>query len=95
VAEEQEQPKPISVYDVIVAMMDQMAAIAWSKLGLQPDMVTGAISQDLEEAKVAIDVASQLSAIVEPRLDESDRRELHNLVRNLRLNYVQKSQETK
>ena len=82
---------PISVYDVVIAMVDQMAALSWQKLGLQPDMLTGQIAPNLEEAKVAIDLTTHLSTFVEPRLDEDDKRELHNLIRNLRLNYVQKA----
>ena len=84
---------PISVYDVVIAMTDQMAALAWQKLGLQPDMLTGQIGQDLEEAKVAIDLTTHLATFVEPRLEEDDKRELHNLIRNLRLNYVQKAKD--
>ena len=93
-SETQNKPAtPISVYDVVVAMVDQMAALAWQKLGLQPDMLTGQISQNLEEAKIAIDLTTHLSTFVEPRLDEDDKRELHNLIRNLRLNYVQKAKD--
>lgn len=84
--------KSISVYDVVVAMVDQMAALAWQKLGLQPDMLTGQIESNYEEAKVAIDLTSHLATFIEPRLDEDDKRELHNLIRNLRMNYVQKVQ---
>jgi len=84
---------PVSIYDVIIAMVDQTAALSWQKLGLQPDMLTGQIAQNLEEAKVAIDLTTLLSTFVEPRLDEDDKRELHNLIRNLRLNYVQKAKD--
>ena len=94
--QDEQQPqgpgKAISVYDVVVAMVDQMAALAWQKLGLQPDMLTGNIESDFDEAKVAIDLTSHLAMFIEPRLDEDDKRELHNLIRNLRLNYVQKVQ---
>ena len=92
-AEPDDKPKSLSVYDMIVAMIDQTAAVAWSKLGLQPDMITGQISQDLAEAKIAIDLTTHLATFVEPQLDEEDKREIHNLIRNLRLNYVQKSKE--
>ena len=81
------------MYAVIAMMVDQVAAIAWQKLGLQPDMLTGKIAKDLEQAKAAIDLASDLANIIEPKLDESDKRRIHGLVRDLRLNYVQKRQE--
>ncbi len=83
----------MSVYPLLTIMIDQLAAIAWQKLGLQIDPITGKIHQDLSEAKVAIDLVAHLSAFVEPRLDDEDRRRLHALVRDLRLNFVQKSQE--
>jgi CheY-specific phosphatase CheX len=89
---EQEEKKPVSVDDVVMAMMDQMASIAWAKLGLQPDMLTGKIEANFDEAKTAIDVTTQLAGVIEGSLDESDKRELQNLIRNLRLNYVQKTQ---
>jgi hypothetical protein len=85
---------PLSVYDVLVVMADQMAALAWQKLGLQPDPFTGKVERDLEEAKVAIDLTSHLASFVQPRLDEEDQRQMHNLIRDLRINYVEKTKES-
>lgn len=85
--------QPLSVYTVIVAMTDQMASVAWQKLGLQPDPITGTIQKDLEEAKVAIDLATHLASFVEPKLDAEDKRQMHNLIRDLRINYVEKMKE--
>lgn len=90
-ADEKTERKALSVYDMVMVMTDQMAAVAWQKLGLQPDMVTGQIEQNLEEAKVAIDITTQLASFIEPRLDDADKREIHTLIRNLRLNYVEKA----
>ncbi|HMS55986.1 MAG TPA: DUF1844 domain-containing protein [Fimbriimonadaceae bacterium] len=83
--------EPANIHDIILVMLDQVAGIAWQKLGLQPDFITGQIHQDLHQAKVAIDLVAHLSGIVEPQLDDNDRRELQNLISNLRLNYVEKS----
>ena len=85
--------EPIDVYQVITVMIDQMAAIAWQKLGLQPDWGTGQIEKDLGQAKVAIDITTHLSTFIEPQLEEDDRKRIHGLIRDLRLNFVQKSQE--
>ncbi|HVT13044.1 MAG TPA: DUF1844 domain-containing protein [Fimbriimonadaceae bacterium] len=84
---------PVDVYTLITVMIDQMAAIAWQKLGLQPDWGTGKIEKDLEQAKVAIDITTQLSTYIEPKLEEGDKSRIHSLIRDLRLNYVQKAQE--
>ncbi len=85
--------EPIDVYTVIAFMVDQLASLAWQKLGLQPDMVTGRLEKDLAQAKVAIDVTTHLSTFVEPNLDESDKARIHNLIRDLRMNWVHQSQE--
>ena len=85
--------EPISVYAVIMTMVDTMAAIAWQKMGLQPDMLTGKIALDLDEAKVAIDLTTHLATFIESQLDDDDKRRVHGLIRDLRVNYVQKTQE--
>lgn len=91
--ERQAAAEPISVYDVVMVMADQMAALAWQKLGLQPDLATGRIVKDLEQAKMAIDLTAHLASLIEPQLDEEGKRRLHNLVRDLRINYVEKAKE--
>lgn len=84
--------QPIDVHDVLAVMVDQMATIAWQKLGLQPDWGTGRIEKDLGQAKVAIDVTTHLSTFIEPKLEDEDRKRIHSLIRDLRLNFVQQSQ---
>jgi hypothetical protein len=88
------EAKPISVYDVIMVMVDNMAMLAWQKLGLQADMMTGKLEKDLAQAKVAIDLTTHLASFIEPNLDEDDKRRMHTLVRDLRINYVEKSKES-
>jgi len=88
-----EFPQKLSVFDVIQVMCDQMAGIAWQKLGLQPDPLSGRVERDLEEAKVAIDVTTHLATFIQPLLEEPDQRRLHSLIRDLRLNFVEKSKE--
>jgi hypothetical protein len=83
--------EPLSVYTLLMAMTDQLAAVAWQKLGLQPDILTGRVQRDVEEAKVAIDLTTHLASYIEPRLEEEDKRRIHNLIRDLRINYVEQS----
>ncbi len=85
--------EPLSVYAVITVMVDQMATIGWQKLGLQPDMLTGRLEKDMAQAKVAIDLTAHLASFIEPQLDEEDKRRIHGVVRDLRINYVDKSKE--
>jgi hypothetical protein len=85
--------EPISVYEHLAQILQAMATISWQKLGLQPDMMTGKIAQNIPEAKVAIDVAAYLAGIVEAELDVEDRRRIQGMIRDLRINYVQKAKE--
>ena len=90
---ENQTPESVDVYTIIVTMVDTMATIAWMKLGLQPDMASGRLEKDLEQAKVAIDLTTHLASFVEPQLDEEDKRRIHGLVRDLRMNFVEKSKD--
>lgn len=91
-AAQQAQPKPLDVYEALATTMDFFASLAWQKMGLQPDMATGRIVSDMRQAKAAVDVTAALAGFLEPELDEdADRRRVQNLVRDLRLNYVEKS----
>ena len=85
--------EPLDVLSFLAMVADQTAAVAWSKLGLQPDLITGKIEQDLNQAKIAIDTVAFLTTQIDGSLDESDRRRMANLVRDLRLNYVEKQKE--
>ncbi len=82
---------PTSVYDLIAALTEPAIELSWQKLGLRPDMRTGKIESNLEEAKVAIDLVAHLATILETRLDDEDRRQMSNIVRDLRLNYISRA----
>jgi hypothetical protein len=89
-----EEKEPLSVYAVLATFVDQMSAIAWQKLGLQHDFITGKLEPDVEQARVAIDVVAKMVDVLEPECDEQDRRQLQSLVRDLRLNFVAKQKGT-
>ncbi len=86
-----EEPKPISVYDLIAFSMDQFSEVAWQKMGLRPDPMTGKQDVNLPEAKVAIDMASRLAEILDPQLDDEDKRQVQARLSDLRINFVRKS----
>jgi hypothetical protein len=56
-------------------------------------MVTGQIAPNLDQARVAVDVVAYLASQFEGQLEADDRRNVQALVRDLRLNYVQKVKE--
>ncbi len=91
-AAQQAQPQPLDVYEALATTMDFFASLAWQKMGLQPDMATGRIVPDMSQAKVAVDVTAAMAGFLEPALeDDADRRRVQNLVRDLRINFVEKS----
>jgi len=88
---ESETPKGVSVYDLIGVSLDQFIEIAWVKMGLRADPLTGSESKDMGEAKVAIDIASRFAEILDAHLEEDDRRRVQSLLSDLRMNYIHKS----
>ena len=91
--EESAPREPIDVHEVLAALIEQMASISWQKLGLQPDIMTGQIHQDLAQARTAIDATAKLAEVLEASLDDEDKRRIHGLVRDLRINWVEKNKE--
>lgn len=85
------EQKPLSVNDVVAFSIEQFAEVAWQKLGLHPDPITGSIEMNLAEAKTAIDVVGFLAEKLESQLDDDDKRRVQGLVADLRINFVQKS----
>jgi hypothetical protein len=92
-ADDKAPREPIDVYEVLAALIEQMASISWQKLGLQPDIMTGQIHQDLAQARTAIDATAKLSEVLESSLDDEDKRRINGLVRDLRINWVEKNKE--
>lgn len=89
----EESKDPLDVYESAAQMLDVWASIAWAKMGLTPDIMSGTIAPDLKQAKVAINVAAFLAETLESNLDEEDRRRVQGMVRDLKINYVAKSRE--
>lgn len=81
----------LQVDSILAIMVDQLASLAWQKMGLQPDPIIGGIDKDLSQCRRAIDAVEALARILEPQLDEDDRRQVQNLVRDLKLNFVEHS----
>ncbi|HET6645013.1 MAG TPA: DUF1844 domain-containing protein [Fimbriimonadales bacterium] len=88
---EESSDKPLSVYDLISFSLDQFAQVAWQKMGLRPDPMTGKEDVDLEQAKVAIDMASRLGEVLDPQLDDEDRRKIQGILSDLRINFVRRT----
>lgn len=89
---EQEAPEPLNVHSLIAFSLEQFVALAWQRMGLQPDVVTRKMEKDIQQAKVAIDIASQLAEALDPQLDDAERRRIQNLMTDLKINLVRQMQ---
>ena len=85
--------EPVDVYQVLSIVVEQLDAISWQKLGLRPDIMTGQIHLDLTQARAAIDAMAKLVEVLETVLDDEDKRRLQGMVRDLRVNWVEKNKE--
>lgn len=68
---------------------------AWEYLGLLMNPETKEIKQDLAKAKISIDCIEYLLKQIKDNLDIKDRRQIEDLLANLRMNYVEKINENK
>lgn len=82
-----EHPR-LAAVDRLLMCLDILQQGAWISLGLVLDPVTQKIERNLGEAKQLIDACAAIAEIVEPSVEEPFRRDLRNMVANLRLNFV-------
>jgi len=89
----QQPPQPVDVYTVLRFCIAQLAAAAWQKMGLQADPLTNEVHKDLDQARAAIDAATALADRLLPHLEGQEARDYQSLLTDLRLNFVNQSQE--
>jgi len=90
--EEAKEPlPPIKVPELVALFINQLAAVAWQRMGLVPDPLSGKIEKDMEQARLAIDSAAVLLEKLEPSLSEIEKRDFRVLLSNLRVNFVKQS----
>lgn len=83
----------ITVAAVLKGTVELLAVQAWQHMGIQVSPQTGRLGQDLPQARLAIDAASAILEKLQPHLVDNERREYEGLLTNLRINYVQRSNE--
>ena len=81
----------LSVYDTLRFAISLLGQQAWMRLGLTVLPGQTEPVADLPQARVAIDALEALARLLEPGSDEAEKRELHTLLDNLRVNYVRKA----
>ncbi|NSW57749.1 MAG: DUF1844 domain-containing protein [Armatimonadetes bacterium] len=80
----------VGVFGILRFSVSMLAEAAWMSMGLIATPA-GETRQDLAQARVAIDALGDLIARLQPDLDASEKRELDQLLANLRVNFVQRS----
>ena len=89
-------PEPVSlaeltIYDTLRFMTGLLMQQAWIHLGIRLAPGADELTQDLPQARLAIDTLELIVGKLQDHLDESERTELSTELTNLRMNYVQKA----
>jgi hypothetical protein len=95
-AQSEEAQGTPNIWALLHYSLQLFAQHAWISMGLVANPATGQPHADLAEARVAIDtvgdLVSRLESAPESVIPSQARRELRNLVNDLRLNYVNQKQ---
>ena len=83
------EDKRVSTLALATSCLGVLAARAWEAMGLVPSEATAKVERNLEDAQLAIDAAAALAEVLRPRVPDSERREIENLIATLRLNFVE------
>lgn len=84
-------PPEITVYGLLRMSIGMYAEQAWIHMGVRMDPSKQRTEQNLPLAKVAVDTVAFLVEQLQPDLTPEEKREVDQLVANLRINYVQRS----
>jgi hypothetical protein len=85
--------QPTSALDLVQMCIGMLNEIAWVKMGMVPDPMSGTLGADLPQAQLAIDCAADLAHRLERHVDARTQRDLQTLIQNLKLNFVRRSVE--
>ncbi|HEY8541528.1 MAG TPA: DUF1844 domain-containing protein [Pseudothermotoga sp.] len=91
--QQKEIPK-LSMQDLIILFFNTIAARCWARLGLTKDEY-GEMRQDLNEARLGIDVLDSILKTLATGIDQELYKELEGVVANLKLNYVNQYNKSK
>lgn len=83
-----EEKSGLSARDHLTTCLEILHQGAWMSMGLVADPTNGEIRVDLNGARDAIDCAVYIAEKLEYYLDESGKREIRNLITDLRMNYA-------
>ena len=81
----------VTVTGVLWTSVQLLTNRAWSSMGLIPNPVTREIQRDLNEAKRAIDVLTDMVKHLQADTSAEEKRELQNMLSDMRINFVRQS----
>ncbi|MEO0216415.1 MAG: DUF1844 domain-containing protein [candidate division WOR-3 bacterium] len=80
--------EPIPVKELLLMTILSLEGKAWAYLGLTAHPETQKPKKDLKEAKLAIDSIETLFKLIEPLLENEEKKDIQVRLTNLRLNFV-------
>ncbi|NLL61369.1 MAG: DUF1844 domain-containing protein [Candidatus Atribacteria bacterium] len=87
-------PHQLPLATLLVWFIGILNSKAWEDLGLISDPDTGEVKQDFKRAKISIDSVEFLLNQIKDELESEDKKQIENLLANLRMNYVEKYEES-
>lgn len=81
----------LSVAGILQMSLGLLNEIAWVKMGMVANPITGKMEKDLGEARKAIDALADMLKHVEADASPEERRELQRSLTDLRINFVQQA----
>ena len=86
------EQKQQALFMQLVLMFHQAA---WQQLGKIPNPMTNKVERDLEQARMSIDLLDMLKARTQGNLSEDESRVLEQVLRELKLNFVDELDQEK
>ena len=79
------------VRSVLALFMGELRNLAWLRMGLVANPMTGQIEKDMAQAQIAINTVGFLAEQLEPHVAPEERLPLKAMISDLRLNFVEQS----
>lgn len=82
---------PKDVYTLLKYFIATLSQQAWVFMGFQMNPLTGGITKDLKQARLAIDTASAIVEKLSQFVDEKEVKEYQTIIQTMQMNFVQQS----
>jgi len=86
-------PLEVTVQGVLRFAIEMLSNRAWVAMGLIPNPMTQKIERNLDEARRAIDILGDLARHAETEAEPDEKRDLRNMLADLRVNFIRQSNQ--